>query len=304
MANITITGCVIWDTGDQNNKKIKFDYEIDGCAACDSIYKTACIETEGAHAGQVKLTSFGGLCDDSYYGCVDPVTKLFEVTIPEDCAVPPLSLRFEGLEDRDCYVSSYKMCSCFVGIADILNGNIYTLPNIGDCEFELLVSGNGDLLGDYKVNEMPTVETTCDGTEETADPYTHHEYVIAYVINAVLTATGIDITITARTVVSLIPNGPLPDESPPVYVPEGISTSGSCDYDPDHFYYGYDDNGYISYCDTDGTWRNNGTLREYIIANAELTYGEGETCATITTTGSVVEPIAMLSTGGTISVVY
>jgi hypothetical protein len=79
MADETITGCYDRDTG-----SITFTQE----SACGSECKyedVSCYVVSGVHAGQIALVLDTDNCDDTYYGCIDPSTGLFKVTVPDNC---------------------------------------------------------------------------------------------------------------------------------------------------------------------------------------------------------------------------
>lgn len=70
--SVTLTGCVDFTTG-----KIVLDD--------DTCQWQTCMIFGGTHAGQVALTPNTIVCPDTYYGCVDLSTSIFEIIVPESC---------------------------------------------------------------------------------------------------------------------------------------------------------------------------------------------------------------------------
>jgi hypothetical protein len=72
---------------------------------------TGCFVQGGIHDGQVEVTINGTCCDeDTYYACLNPVTKKFEVEIPERCC--------EGV--RTCFIGFIDACD----ESDIIPSNV------------------------------------------------------------------------------------------------------------------------------------------------------------------------------------
>jgi hypothetical protein len=109
MANKTINGCVDFSV---SPPKIKF---VDGtCNYCGKFIFS------GVHAGQIEVTinssnSNTGICDDSYYGCVNfPANPPnFKVTIPDNCCCeyPNVVLVLHNIQVESCYPQIYDL-SC------------------------------------------------------------------------------------------------------------------------------------------------------------------------------------------------
>jgi hypothetical protein len=142
--SVTITGCVLMDNPYwHTRKRIKIQsYTIGDCPVCNSKSPTyACgIVTEGDHKGQVSVTFTGGLCDDTYYGCYDPVSGQFKIEVPQSCPMPTLNLQFADLQDVDCMQcgnppASNAARSKSTGIAAVVNGQ-HTLEYVGNCVYE------------------------------------------------------------------------------------------------------------------------------------------------------------------------
>jgi len=147
MANITISGCVYYNMYDPTNRltgKVVFNREILNC--CSSFLWTGCIvgNPEDVHYGMVEITSYGGLCDDKYYGCVNPETNRFEIIIPEECALG-VTIEFEGVQDPEC--AYYKTVGSAppvdwyrysAGLAGYVNGR-HTLQQVAGCKLEKII---------------------------------------------------------------------------------------------------------------------------------------------------------------------
>lgn len=72
MANKTIYGCY-------SNGVIIFE----GGNFCTDCEHTGCFVASGEHAGQIQVTIVNELCNDTYYGCIDPITGNFQIEVPE-----------------------------------------------------------------------------------------------------------------------------------------------------------------------------------------------------------------------------
>lgn len=120
---------------------VVFEHEtLSGCVGCldrECVY-WACIETEGVHQGQVKVTNPGG-CADTYYGCINAATGKFSIQIPDACCrYPQVDVLAYLYDFTDCSCvnwgynppnpTSYKTSS----VASALNGTYLTLVNYYD----------------------------------------------------------------------------------------------------------------------------------------------------------------------------
>ncbi|KKM17416.1 hypothetical protein LCGC14_1675970 [marine sediment metagenome] len=112
----TITGCVDFLTGE-----VKFTYDTQ-CTL------KGCMVWEGVHAGQVAITITGGVCADTYYGCVDVTSGTFEVIIPDNCCDECLNCEWPGefpffIEETALIPDTYKVK--FSGASNCGDNNCY-----------------------------------------------------------------------------------------------------------------------------------------------------------------------------------
>jgi hypothetical protein len=335
--SITITGCILKDEqGWPAIRRIKIqNYTIIGdCPYCNSKSPTyACgIVTEGQHAGQVSVTFTGGLCDDTYYGCYDPVSGLFKIEVPESCPMPTLNVQFSNVQDVNCMQCgnppvSTNGRSVTTGIASVING-IHTLEYKGNCVYEKYIPITGFVgswiwgLGGWNTSCDPDpYPPNCNQPPQPSDWCYRVDRFHTILIRARLTDVGAKVSVTTDFASFWYSRGNCLCRSVVTghNEPHNIDTT-DCNQEHDG-YYGYKiENGImkIGYymCNGHGRYPDNYYTWDYyppnprVIAFSEQTipYTEGEGCGKAHTQVSgqnwilcVYEPVTV---GGTVNVVY
>ncbi len=154
MADETITGCFNPETG-----RVVFTQESLISGSPDCLYGITCyVADDSIHNGQIALTMDTPNCEDTYYGCFDPVSGEFEVTIPDNCCVTSggggCGMTCEGQTPPDwimARISGSAACGCHLD-ANQCGG--------GDFRF---IEGSGGIDGLYslvRLNQADS-ETFC-----------------------------------------------------------------------------------------------------------------------------------------------
>lgn len=292
MANITITGCVVMDDDSSYYRQILFDYEITGCVNCDSIFRNACIAMDEEHKGMVKLQSYGSLCDDTYYGCIDPVTKLFKIVVPEDCPMASITLFFDGWSNKECCKPSPSgTCYCWNGFAEMLNGKSFTLPQKSGCAFGRYF-GSSSFLGDYVANvtgegNYSGVPVSCSGGEMPELWSFQYNKIIGFDIDAVLQSNRIDVSVDYSFVGYM--RSWEGEQNVPMFAGTEMHQYDPCPYVGSGYWdtvFGYDLQGNQAWCYDTG-WDRIGKY-SYEVLSTQIPYAEGENCRNVKSLSNAV----------------
>lgn len=206
---------------------IKGCLELDGTITFTEglcFYTEACLVGSGVHKGQIEITISGECCtEDTYFACVDPISKQFTVVIPENCCEKPfgcstcadfagdcsdahtwseIEINLSGFSDCGCVtlstlpdisedISNNNLCS------DLNGTHILTNNSCGSGEFwrpdSNICTWSGLLGGEVKLRKYATTDCSGDPTFVSCDRVDSRDFrlVASYVPSAGLTITAL-----------------------------------------------------------------------------------------------------------------